>query len=171
MEYMNQSVGILDIISSKGRTGKTFIQKSIFLLQTGLNVDLGFRFKMHYYGPYSQGITEILDHLEDLGYIRINYDSEKQKYDISIKREGSTYLEEMKEYMLPNQEKDKVLGFLLRKTTEELELLSTILYFEKITNNHSECINEVTIAKPQFEERREEIEQGLELLMHEGFVV
>lgn len=164
MDYIDQLVGVLDLISSKHVAGKTFIQKGIFLLQAGLKNDFGFNYKMHYYGPYSREVTDILDDLEDMNYINIGYDRSSQKYRISLTDAGKNYLQEKEQHKLPIQNLNIVLSLLRGASVETMELLSTILYFSDLTDNQSQCIEEVLIAKPQFEGKIDEIERGIELL-------
>lgn len=164
MNYIKQLVGVLDLISSKKRVGKTFIQKGMFLLQNGLKEDFDFNYRIHFYGPYSQEVTDILDDLEDMNLVTINYDEDNQKYNISLTTKGKDYLQEKEQFRLPQEDFGIIKSLIGDVSVEKMELISTILYFAKLTDNDSQCIDEVLIAKPQYKGKIREIKQEIKKL-------
>ena len=55
--------------------GKTSIQKIAYFIQSGLNIPLGYRFKMHYFGPYSEELDGKLSLADAMGIVEIDLDS------------------------------------------------------------------------------------------------
>jgi len=67
---------------SIGRVGHTLIQKLIYLLQEGMGVRLGYRFKMYMHGPYSADLWGDLTQLRD--YRALNIDADPSGYGYRI---------------------------------------------------------------------------------------
>ena len=64
MREIKRFVAILSLLkNAQGTVGKTFIQKGIYILQEGLEEDLGYRYKLHFYGPFSQELATDVDTL------------------------------------------------------------------------------------------------------------
>ena len=51
--------------------GKTKIQKISYFLQESVGAELGYRFRIHYYGPYSDDLDDALSFAESLGFVDI----------------------------------------------------------------------------------------------------
>jgi len=51
--------------------GKTRLQKTVYLLQAA-GIDLGFDFEYHYYGPYSEEISENMEFSEYSGHLTVD---------------------------------------------------------------------------------------------------
>lgn len=64
------------------RVGHTLIQKLVYLLQEGMGVRLGYRFKMYMHGPYSADLWGDLTQLRD--YRALNIDADPSGYGYRI---------------------------------------------------------------------------------------
>ncbi len=156
MNYIKQLISVLNLINDSNQpVGKTYIQKGIFLLQEGLKENLGYEYKIHYYGPYSQEVTDILYDLEDMNYLDIKYDDENECYKIQITEKGINYLNEKREeYEIQKEKINLVKSLIEDASVDEMELISTTLFFSKITKTEASCIEQVMIAKPHFKEKQ-----------------
>ena len=65
---------VREIVRRHCGIGKTKIQKITYFLQESVGVPLGYPFRMHYYGPYSDELDGVLSLTSSLGYIDINPD-------------------------------------------------------------------------------------------------
>lgn len=66
----SQKEFILELLSGLGKIeGRTKFQKIVFLGQMELGLPELFKFDKYHYGPYSWGLTEILEDLIATGYI------------------------------------------------------------------------------------------------------
>ncbi len=164
MTYINQILNVLNFINnSRKPVGKTYIQKGIFFLQEGLEEKLDLNYKIHYYGPYSEDLTEILYELEDMDFLKINYDDQNEKYEIYLLEDGINFIESEKEnYEISEDKYTKIINLIGNSSVEEMELLSTTLYFSKLTDTDSECINQTHTAKSHFNENQ--IKEALDRL-------
>ncbi|MFC7197998.1 PadR family transcriptional regulator [Halospeciosus flavus] len=73
--------------------GITRLQKLVFLAQKdeGVSGDDGFEFKPYKYGPYSKELMDVLDTLEDRGYIKKTIQTTRsgnEKYIYSLTEDG-----------------------------------------------------------------------------------
>ncbi len=133
--------------------GKTKIQKISYFLQESLDVELGYRFRMHYYGPYSDDLDGALSFAEALGFIEIEPDPDGFGYHVTACEEESPWPDR---YDIPTQHDvtqiDDAIEILGGLETYELELYATI---HLIGGPESERSREQTIKtvgklKPRF---------------------
>ena len=62
------------IVDHLGDVGKTKVQKISYFLQEALSIPLKYRFRMHYFGPYSDDLDDALSLSRALGYVKIRPD-------------------------------------------------------------------------------------------------
>ena len=62
--------------------GKTSIQKIVYFLQNEIESALDYRFKMHYYGPYSEKLDGNLSLANAMGLVEVIPDSEGYGYHV-----------------------------------------------------------------------------------------
>jgi uncharacterized protein YwgA len=86
-------------------TRKSLLQRGIYILQEGLGVNLGYRFRFYTQGPYSNDLACDIDILEDMGLIGANYLPDKQKYFYRITDKGLLFLEQISENSSVTEEK------------------------------------------------------------------
>ncbi len=67
----NRLAVIRRIADTASDPGKTMIQKIVYFLQEGRGIPLGYRFKMHYYGPYSEQLDGNLSLANAMGIVEI----------------------------------------------------------------------------------------------------
>lgn len=170
MDDFKRMVVILQLLEKVNReVGKTFIQKSIYLLQEGLKENLGYDYKLHFYGPFSQELADDIDTLEDLGLINVDYNLKGDGYQIRITEEGISFLNRFKtQYGIEEEKLKKVLDLINGEFVRGMELLGTVLYFAKLTNNENELKKLVNMVKPHFSD--EEIRGALQRLKNERIV-
>ncbi|RKY88423.1 hypothetical protein DRQ09_02885 [candidate division KSB1 bacterium] len=161
---------ILKLIKKIGDSvGKTFIQKGIYILQEGLKEDLGYSFKLYIYGPYSNDLASDIDTLQDIGFIKVDYDPGGYGYLIGITQKGRKFLNDKSiENSVPMEKIDKIISLLEGGGVKKMELLGTLLYFSKLSNKDKEIKELVNYVKPHFSEK--DIESGLDLLKKEEIV-
>lgn len=141
---------ILTLLDANESLGKTFIQKALYILEEGLGIDLGYTYKLHFYGPYSRDLANDLDFLENFGLVKIQF-RESKGYFIKITDAGKEVLyNELIEYMPPKEKIKKINSLLGEEKTRQMELLGTTLYFRKLTTDDSELIELVNTVKPHF---------------------
>ncbi|WP_456329327.1 hypothetical protein [Archaeoglobus sp.] len=169
MNSLDRYVTILKLLNNvRKEVGKTFIQKGVYILQSGLGRDLGYSYKLYFYGPFSQELANDLDTLHETGLIDVRYDVRKGWYSIKITEKGKMFLEKFKEFGARNSEIEEVLSLIEGKDARKMELLGTVLYFAKLTSDLKEIKRLVNIVKPHFNDR--EIEEALMLLREEELV-
>ena len=117
--------------------GKKATQK-IFYFFERQGVELNLRYGIHYYGPYSQRLSDYIDELETEGIITVA--EEKRTHVISWNMDCDYESE------LDNSEKrivDSVLANLYKKTPVELEALSTMDYVKHSILSNKATDNEI----------------------------
>ena len=134
--------------------GKTKIQKIVYFLQEAVSVPLGYSFRMHYYGPYSDELDGVLSLAKSVGKIDITPDPNGFGYHVTMGQEiGRTWLKDYdvsKE--LKGAEIDGAINTLGALETFELELYATIHF---IGGPESRLFKEKTLRtvrrlKPKF---------------------
>jgi uncharacterized protein YwgA len=136
--------------------GKTSIQKIAYFIQSGLNIPLGYRFKMHYFGPYSEELDGKLSLSDAMGIVEIGLDSDGYGYHI---KPGKFPVEDV-ESSLPWKQIDETILTLGDLELWRLELLATIHFIQSIRSkwDRGKVIGTVHRLKPKFSKER--IEQA-----------
>jgi len=170
MSDLKRMVAILQLLKKVNRSvGKTFIQKAIYFLQEGLHEDMDYNYKLHFYGPYSQKLANDINILEDLGLISVDFDPDKYGYSITITQDGIAFLNKLRpKYGIDENKLEKVLNIIGEELVKGMELLGTVLYFVKLTNDENKIKKAVNSVKPHFSDR--EIEEALKRLKKEGII-
>ena len=170
MKYINQILNVLRFINnSREAVEKTYIQKGIFLLQEGLGMNLDLNYKIHFYGPYSEDLTEILYELESMNFLRINNDDQNERYEISVMEEGINFINSEKgNFEVSDDKFTQIRKLIGESSVEDMELLSTTLYFSKLVSKDTESINLTQMAKPHFS--KDQIRIALETLKESKFI-
>lgn len=162
----NKLTTILELLRrSKKKVGKTFIQKSIYVLQNWLGWDSDYSFKLHYYGPYSQDLSDDIDILNELGFIDIVFNG--HSYDIRIIDAGVRFLDENLETHMPNKTIiERAISLIGQEDVRNMELIGTVLYFAELTNDDCEITKLVNTVKPHFPD--DVINSSIKYLKTEG---
>jgi len=150
--------------------GKTFFQKALYIIQEGLNEQLNYSYKLHFYGPFSQELANDIDALNDMNLIDVEFEPSGYGYQIKITNKGEQFLEELKRRGIEVSEKKiaKVLSLIENRNVREMELLGTVLYFAKLTDDENELKKLVNMVKPHFSEN--DIARALRRLKDEKMV-
>jgi uncharacterized protein YwgA len=155
--------------------GKTALQKHVYFLQSIHDVDVGYDFRLHTYGPFSQQILSDLDALEFIDGVDITYDSSVNGYRIkagpnadSVVSEAEDFLEEASDSI------DVVLEDFGQLNAKELELRATIVFAERDFQSrtgapkHDELASKVSSIKPHFS--LDNINAAIQELAGKGYI-
>ena len=77
---------------STGVVGHTLMQKLFYLLQCGEGVELGYKYKLHYYGPYSRELWSDLNLLANEKVVNIEANPNGYGYKIELLEGENTNL-------------------------------------------------------------------------------
>ena len=146
--------------------GKTSIQKIVYFLQSGLEVPLGYRFKMHYFGPYSEDLDGKLSLASAMGIVEIRDDSAGYGYHI---KPGKFDVEDV-EPTMTSDEIDETIIELAELELPQLELLATVHFVQTIQSqwDRGKVIRTVGRLKPKFSDKR--IERAYRDIEEMGFI-
>lgn len=147
--------------------GKKVTQKMFYFFErNGINLNL--RYGIHYYGPYSSKLDNVMNILESDDYIKID-------------TSGMTHVISIKEYkkdetVLSKEERDEaafVINAFANKSALELEALATMDYVANFILTPGSADSEIIaqfkeIKGSKFSEN--DIKKSLEELKHLGFV-
>lgn len=132
--------------------GKTSIQKLIYILQEIYEVNIGYKYILYNYGPYSQDLASDLDYVAALDGVTISWVN-SGGYDIKPGAENKVFIEKINPFINLNKEKiDQALAEFGRYNAKELELRATIIYMVREYNeqNIDEIADKVHDLKPYF---------------------
>lgn len=107
--------------------GKKATQKLFYFIER-MGLDLNLRYCVHFYGPYSSKLDDVMYQLEDEGYISINTEGTTHSISIGEKSTDKSVLSEA-EWGKVN----RTLKLFGHKTPLELEALSTMDYIANFT--------------------------------------
>lgn len=130
--------------------GKTSIQKIVYFLQNEIESALDYRFKMHYYGPYSEKLDGNLSLANAMGLVEVIPDSEGYGYHVIPGQQDLG----QQEPPMPWTEIDEMIQDLGGLELWRLELVATA-HFVKSLHPHSnrrQVIEMVRGLKPKFSE-------------------
>jgi len=135
------------------QTGKTVIQKLMFLLARALKEDFDFRF--HYYGPYSSYIDNELNNASFLQLVAIKWD-DNRGYFISASEKASAFTENLSDE--EKTEIEKLTEKYGELSANDLSIISTAYYLMEHYNLSGEkIIQEVGRLKSYDEKRIQEL--------------
>ena len=162
-ELLARRVAFIErIVHNSEDIGKTKIQKILYFLQESMGVPLKYRFRIHYFGPYSDEIDNALSLAKSLGRIDIQPDSggfgyhvtpvvtdadeSWQEYDVSEDPEIEISVENI----------DSTINILGQIDTPQIELYATIHFIggPKSKLSKKQTVETVKRKKPKFSERR-----------------
>ena len=160
---MTRRVAFIErIVLNSGDIGKTKIQKILYFLQESMGVPLKYRFRMHYFGPYSDEIDNALSLSKSLGRIDIQPDSGGFGYHVTpiVTRSDAMWQDydpsEDPEIEISLEGIDKTIDILSRIDTPQIELYATIHFIGGPMSNRSEeqTVETVKRIKPKFTTHR-----------------
>jgi len=118
--YLLQQAGVI--------SGKTRLQKLVFLLQEEFKVPFGYQFKPYHLGPLSFELQAEMDLLVNLGIaveyiVELNPTEGKRRYDYALSEWGKDYVSKVVEPNLPQEVKEKISEGLHRWGSKSLDEL------------------------------------------------
>ena len=150
------------------RVGHMLMQKLVYMLQSAFNVDFGYRYKLHYYGPYSDQLWSDLKLLSDIDVLKVQRSPDGYGYLISL-GEAERYELFLANYdVLPRAEITQLIDVLGPLATRELELIATTHLVSKDLERTNRQVSEQGVAttvkrlKPHFS--RDDVNRAMELL-------
>ena len=130
-------------------SGKTKIVKLLFLLQETFGVPLGYRFRLHHYGPYAFEVDDDLTSLELEGKLSVTPDAQGYGYHVISLRDPSP--QSVVEADLYLAQLDGVLGRFGGESVNSLEILTTVVFLNQLTHTTGEeLIARVSALKPRY---------------------
>ena len=142
------------IVEHPADIGKTKIQKITYFLQEAVGVPLKYPFRMHYYGPYSYALDDVLSLAKAFGYVNIKPDPDGFGYRVTPSEMKSIKLyKECDISKYANAESiDKAISALGKLDTPDLELYATIHFVGLVKSELSkeETVELVHRLKPKF---------------------
>jgi len=147
---------LVDGLRGTGRIGKTHVQKAVLFAQEAAGLDLGFRYVIHHYGPYSFDLANFLDVLDRQGVLGISRATDGYGFEVApgavLASEPLSSLEKAKV--------DSLVRELQGMTTSGMELLATAFYVnQRYGNRDPENLSRVRALKPKFSP--EEVDRAL----------
>ncbi len=133
--------------------GKTKIQKISYFLQESVGAELGYRFRIHYYGPYSDDLDDALSFAESLGFVDIEPDPDGFGYHVTACEEESPWPHRYDVSTERDVERiDKAIDILGALETYQLELYATIHLIggHESKRSREETVEIVKKLKPKF---------------------
>lgn len=125
--------------------GRKKLQKMVYILQQ-CHVPFEEKYQFHFYGPYSEELSLRVEELCNLGFIaeekkdRSNY----FQYNYKITEDGTSFLNQ---FMLEMPDMTEQVAMLKEKSSRFLELVSTMLFFDDLTEDA--LIEKVHTVKPK----------------------
>ncbi|MEE4359554.1 MAG: hypothetical protein V2I97_23980 [Desulfococcaceae bacterium] len=167
----------LENISSQ--FGKTLLQKMIYLLQEGLNVDCGYQFELYIYGPFAPQIYNDLDFLETSEGIEVHkvlsgtggFSIHPGKNNGNLRTKAEDFLNDAE----VKNKIDKLISDFGNYNAKELELRATIVYIQREFTISGNTISSKTISdtvskiKPKFS--KSEIDKAISELISKNYIV
>jgi uncharacterized protein len=150
MQESMRFAAISRLVHALGDIGKTKLQKLVYFVQEECAQELGYRFGMHHFGPYSDELDDDMVKMKAFGYLRVEPDAGGYGYHVMP---GSEKLPEFQTAMIASTTKTatciQVLG---HKSARDLELWATIHYLTAHLEQYTyEQIESTTRAlKPKF---------------------
>ncbi|SDQ12433.1 hypothetical protein SAMN05216232_0680 [Virgibacillus subterraneus] len=141
-------------------TGRKKLQKMIYILQ---KCDMPFeeKYQFHFYGPYSEELSLRTEELCNLGFIAEEKEEKSNyfQYNYSITADGQEFLNQFK---LEIPDMTKQVQLLKGKSSRFLELVSTMLYFDDLTE--ADMVEKIHTVKPKQKYTNDEITEASQFI-------
>lgn len=142
--------------------GRKKLQKIVYISKK-FNFNFEEKFNFHFYGPYSEELTLQVEELSNLGFIEEVKESKGSfsQYRYELSTQGKEFLQ-----LYPTVIKgyEEFIVRLNKQSSRFLELISTVLYFDKLTKE--ELIEKIGKVKSRQNYSKEEIEEALEFCVN-----
>lgn len=170
----NKYITIIKRICEKTEVGKKMLQKLLYLIERK-GVGLNLNYSIHFFGPYSSKLDELIHLLESEDIIEIDTGGVTHKINMS-KHIPEEYKETVEHYELSSADEAKVnfvLNTFIKKSAFELEAITTLDYVATFmlgeVHSDFQIIEEVKKIKgSKFKD--DYLKQQLEILKKCGYV-
>lgn len=157
------------------KVGHTLLQKLFYLLQHGEGAELGYKYKLYYYGPYCQDLWADLHVLDGQGAITVEATPGGFGYRIGVgaNAEAVDYLQQFVD-ATTREKVGKLLDLLGEEPVKSLESLATTHYvYVDLRRRVRDCEKEMVVQKvrdlkPHL--KASEISRAIETLEENGLV-
>lgn len=136
--------------------GRKKLQKMVYIAKK-LEFPFGEKYQFHFYGPYSEELTLRVEELCNLGFIEETKEkvSGYFQYRYVLTEQGEQFL---KHYDLDLEPLQSCVTSMNEQPSRILELISTILYFDHMSNE--EIVEKVQTVKQKQKYTDEEIQEA-----------
>lgn len=152
---LNNHAKLISAIAASGEiVGRKKLQKMIYIAKKRL-FPFDEKFEFHFYGPYSEELTLRIEELGNLGFLKEIREEKGNyyQYRYSVTKSGKEFLENQK---LEMPDLTTIFTDLNKQTARFLELVSTILYFDHLSQ--VEVTDKIATLKSSQRYTDEEIE-------------
>jgi uncharacterized protein len=152
---------LLGLIEHAGEViGRKKLQKILYILKK-LDYPFQEKFQFHFYGPYSE---ELSLRIEELCNLNLMNEVKEEKggyhqYRYTLTQEGERFLSH---YEIEMPDVESFIGTLNEQNSRFLELVSTLLYFDELTQEL--LIEKVKVVKQKQNYSDEEIHEALSFI-------
>ena len=159
MQELSKRLAVIsEIVSKHENLGKTTMMKFIFLLQQVYKVPLGYDYDIYTYGPYSPVVAGDVNYAADFDVIQLVSSSNHTGYELRVTKQTPDIISNEKDFIEEHgQSISTVIELFGEKTTRDLELITTIIYFYSLRlflNKDTSVVpitERVKAIKPRFE--------------------
>ena len=162
------------LVEQRKDVGKTKVQKISYFLQEAVGVPLKYRFRMHYFGPYSDDLDNALSLSRALGYVKIAPDPNGFGYRVTpgeiTKDRWFEKYNVARDTGVDVKTVEQVIDILGELRVHELELYASIHFIgnSKSGGSKEETLTTVGKVKPGF--KAGQIEQAYQKLQDANLI-
>lgn len=160
MGHLDESYALVSYIvklaSQNGKVGKKAAQKFVHIITSIGGVRSKYQFQLYTYGPFSRELAGDLDILESVQAISINYNVEKNSYEIQSGARSDELISRHSGFIVSNKDRiDSLIGKFGGRLARQLELSSTLLFILERslvddTSNDEQVVSKFLEIKPHY---------------------
>ena len=130
--------------------GKTKLQKILYFTQEEIGAPLGYRFRMHHYGPFSEAVDHDISFMRAIGQLEIQPD--ESGFGFHIRPASDDVLELDEEVNKFKSAMTTAIDKLGKLETPDLELWATTHFVQRLVKEptRNTVIENVSRLKPRF---------------------
>ena len=165
---------IQQIVERQAGVGKTKLQKISYFLQEAVGVPLKYRFRMHYFGPYSDDLDGALSLSRALGYVKIAPDPNGFGYrvtpgEVTEDRWFQDY-DMAEDTGVDVKTVEHVIDILGKLKVHEIELYASIHFIGRSKSDMSKKETLATVGKVKPGFKASQIEQAYQSLQEANLI-
>ncbi len=169
MSHLDESYALVSYViklaSHSGKLGKKAAQKFVHIITSIGGVPSKYEFQLYTYGPFSRELAGDLDILESVQAVSIQYNAEKNSYEIQPGSRSDELISRHSKFIDANKSRiDELISRFGGRLARQLELSSTLLFVidRDLVDNSSDdeqVIKKFSEIKPHYS--RSEIKPAL----------